>query len=247
MSWTELVLSASAMQGDQPAVSDVRTGEALSYSAFARRVTHAAAGLRRHGLRYGDRVIINAPLGAGFAVAVHSVAWSGGVAVLNPSGTAPMMITQRGYDPLTTDVRQVFSFEPTPGALPFAELIGDRTVEFGPLAGPALSADGERVYDHDELATDLRALATRLVIGKDDVVLAAVSDPLKGLRVLDLAMMNGAHVVVANGPSLIGCRVLAHERKATLVIAPYELARRLLGDPTLRVVDERAVISSLAR
>jgi hypothetical protein len=247
MSWTELVLSASAIQGDQPAVSDVRTGEVLSYSAFARRVTHAAAGLRRYGLRYGDRVIVDVPLGAAFVVAVHSVAWSGGVAVLNPSGKATMMIAQRGYDPLAVDVRHVFTFEPTPGALPFSELVGDRTVEFGPLAGPALSVDGERVYDHDELATDLRRLASRLVVRKDDTVLAAVSDPLKGLRVLDLAMMSGAHVVIAHDPSLIGCRVLAHERAATLVIAPYELARRLLGDPTLRVVDERAVVSSLTR
>src|ERR1044072_1497184 len=100
MTWTELVLGASPVQGDQPAVSDVRTGEVLSYNAFARKVTHAAAGLRRHGLRYGDRVIVDMPLGGGFAMAVHSVAWSGGVAVLGDSGTARMMIAQRGYDPL---------------------------------------------------------------------------------------------------------------------------------------------------
>lgn len=247
MTWTELVLGASPVQGEQPAVSDVRTGEVLSYSAFARKVTHAAAGLRRHGLRYGDRVIVDMPLGAGFAVAVHSVAWSGGVAVLGDSGTARMMIAQRGYDPLAVDVQKVFTFEPTPGELSFSDLLGERTVEFGPLAGPALSVDGEHVYDHDELATDLRKLSSRLLVGENDVVLAAVSDPLKGLRVLDLALMSGAHVIIAHEPSLIGCRVLAHEYAATLVVAPNEVVRRLFGDPALRVVDERAVVSSLTR
>ncbi|MEV0593931.1 AMP-binding protein [Nonomuraea cavernae] len=245
MTWTELVMGAAPTRGDQPAVTDVRTGEMLSHAAFARRVTHVAAGLRRHGLRYGDRVLVDLPLGAGLAVAVHSVAWSGGVAVLGSSGTARMMIAHRGYDADAVDVQHVFSMEPVSGAKPFGELIGERTVEFGPLAGPALSVDGERILHHDELAGDLRKLATRLLVGPDDVVLAAVSDGFKGLRVLDLAMMAGAHVVIAHEPSLIGCRVLAHERAATLVVAPYELARRLLGDPTLRVVDERAVVSSL--
>ena len=158
-----------------------------------------------------------------------------------------MMIAQRGYDPLAVDVQKVFTFEPTPGELPFSDLLGERSVEFGPLAGPALSVGGEYVYDHDELASDLRRLSSRLLVSEDDVVLAAVSDPLKGLRVLDLALMSGAHVVIAHEPSLIGCRVLAHVYAATLVVAPNEVVRRLFGDPTLRVVDERAVVSSLSR
>ncbi|NRQ33294.1 AMP-binding protein [Nonomuraea sp. NN258] len=246
MTWTELVMDSASIQGDQPAVKDVRTGEALSYTAFRRRVTKAAAGLRRHGLRIGRRVIVDLPFGAVLPVAVHAVAWAGGVAVLRSTGPADMMITRGPAEPPKAEVRKVFAVRPFPGALPFAGLIGEATLEFGPLAGPALSVDGERVLDHAELTTDLRKVAARLVIAKDDVVLAAVGDPFTGLRVLDLAMLAGARVVIAHEPSLVGCRVLAQEHRATMVVAPYDLARRLLGDPTLRVIDERAVVSSLA-
>jgi len=238
-------MGAAPTKGDQPAVSDVRTGEVLSYSAFVRRVTRAAAGLRRQGLRHGDHVIVDVPLGASLPVAVHSVAWAGAIAVIGATGKARMMITHRRYDPATVQVDQVFSFQPLPGTRPFGELLANGAVEFGPLAGPAISLDGTRVFDHSELAGDLRRLAARLVVGKDDVVISAVSEQFKGLRVMDLALMSGAHVVVAHGPNLVGCRVLAQERKATMVVAPYDLAKRLLGDPILRVVDERAVVSSL--
>ncbi|WP_188191682.1 AMP-binding protein [Nonomuraea sp. SYSU D8015] len=245
MTWTELVMASAPTKGDQPAVSDVRTGEVLSYSAFVRRVTRAAAGLRRQGLRQGDHVIVDVPLGASLPVAVHCVAWAGGIAVLGSAGRARMMITQRSYDPAAVKADQVFSFRPAPGTRPFGELLANGSVEFGPLAGPAITLDGLRMFDHIELAGDLRRLAARLVVAKDDVVISAVSEPFRGLRVMDLAMMSGAHVVVAHGPSLVGCRVLAKERRATMVVAPYDLARRLLGDPILRVVDERAVVSSL--
>jgi hypothetical protein len=245
MTWTELVMGSAAMRGEQPAVSDVRTGGMLSYAAFARRVTHAAAGLRRYGLRYRDRVLVDLPLGAALPVAVHAVAWAGGVAVLGASGEARMMITHRGRDTSAAEVQHVFAVESAAGAVPFSDLLGEATVEFGPLAGPALTLDGHRIFDHDELAGDLRKLVARLVVGKDDVVLAAVGDVFKGLRLLDAALMSGAHVVVAHEPTLVGCRVLAHEHGATIAVAPYELARRLVGTPALRVVDERAVVSSL--
>ncbi|GAA3676739.1 hypothetical protein GCM10022224_046210 [Nonomuraea antimicrobica] len=233
------------MQGDQPAVSDVRTGEVLSYAAFARRVTRAAAGLRAQGLRYGEHVLVNVPLGATLPVAVHAVAWAGGVAVLGSTGAARMMIAHDHYDPASVKVDQVFSFRPTPGARPFSELLAGGMLEFGPLAGPAFTLDGVRMFDNTELAADLRRVSMRLVVGKDDVLISAVSEPFRGLRVIDLAMTSGAHVVVPHEPSLLGCRVLAQERRATVVVAPYDLARRLLGDPVLRVVDERAVVSSL--
>lgn len=238
-------MSAAPTQGDQPAVSDVRTGDVLSYAAFARRVTRAAAGLRAHGLRYGERVLVDVPQGAHLPVAVHAVAWAGGTAVLSASGASRFMIAHEGHDPTAAKVDQVFSFLPAPGARPFGELLSSGTVEFGPLAGPALTLDGERLLDNAELTTDLHRLASRLVIAKDDVLISAVSEPFRGLRVIDLAMMSGAHVVVAHEPSLVGCRVLAQERRATVVVAPYDLARRLLGNPLLRVVDERAVVSSL--
>jgi hypothetical protein len=245
MTWSELVMGAAPMRGEQPAVSDVRTGEVLSYAVFARRVTRVAAGLRHHGLRYGDRVLIRVPVGAALPVAVHAVAWAGGIAVLGASGGARLMIALRPEDAPPAGVERVLAVQPTAAAPAFGDLMGHGEVEFGPLAGPAL-AIGDRVFDHAELVTDLRGLVPRLVVGRDDVVLAAVGDPFTGLRLLDVALMTGAHVVVAHEPTLIGCRVLAQERRATLAVAPHDLARRLLGDPALRVVDERAVVSSLA-
>ncbi|WP_164903907.1 AMP-binding protein [Nonomuraea polychroma] len=245
MTWTELVMTSAPTKGDQPAVSDVRTGEVLSYAAFVRRVTRAAAGLRRNGLQQGEHVIVDVSLGVSLPVVVHSVAWAGGVSMLASTGKARMMITSRDYDPLAVQVDRVFSVRPGPGVRPFGELLLSKGVEFGPLAGPAVTLDGVRVFDHIELAGDLRRLAARLAIGKDDVVISAVSEPFTGLRVMDLAMMAGAHVVLAHDPSVIACRVLAEERRATMIVAPYDLARRLLGDPILRVVDERAVVSSL--
>ncbi|TDC04634.1 hypothetical protein E1267_22335 [Nonomuraea longispora] len=245
MTWTELVMAAAPTRGEQPAVSDVRTGEVLSYATFVKRVTRAAAGLRSQGLRYGDKVIVNVPPGATLPVATHSVAWAGGVVVLAASGSARMLITQRHYDPAATRVEQVYSFRPVEGAKPFTELLDEREVEFGPLAGPALTFDGRRVFDHGELAGDLRRLAARAAITENDVVISAVNDPFRALRVIDLAMTCGAHVVVAHEPSLVGCRVLAEERRASVVVAPYDLARRLLREPALRVVDERTIVSSL--
>ncbi|MFI6919706.1 AMP-binding protein [Nonomuraea spiralis] len=246
MTWTELVMGSAPSKGDQPAVSDVRTGEVLSYAQFARRVTRAAAGLRRDGLTAGDRVLIDLPLGAALPVAVHAVAWAGGIAVLRGAGPARMMITLGRHDADVAAADRVYAFRPTPGAFPFAGLLNASPLEFGPLAGAALALGAGRVLDHDELAADLRNLAARLVIGKDDVVVNAAGDLVKGLRVLDLAVMSGAHVVIAaNEPTVIGCRVLAAERGATMVVAPYDVARRLLGDPSLRVVDERAIVSSL--
>lgn len=245
MTWTELVMGSAPSKGDQPAVSDVRTGEVLSYAAFTRRVTRAAAGLRRDGLAFGDHVLVDLPLGASLPVAVHAVAWAGGVAVLGGSGRPRVTITQ-GPRPPAVAADKVYAFRPAPGALPFAGLLNASPLEFGPLAGEALRLGGGRAFDHDELAADLRNLTGRLVVGKDDVVVNAAGDLFKGLRVLDLAMMSGAHAVIAAGePTVVGCRVLAAERRATMVVAPYEVARRLLGDPMLRVVDERAIVSSL--
>ncbi|MFI6499084.1 AMP-binding protein [Nonomuraea typhae] len=244
MTWTELVMQAAPARGDRPAVTDVRTGEVMTYATLVRRVTHAAAGLRRHGLRYGDRVLVDLPPSAALPCAVHAVAWSGGVAVLGPTSTAAgLAIVNRRRD---TRAEKVFTFEPGQGADRFSSLVGEASVDFGPLAGPALSLDGRHVLTHEDLTGDLRRLATRLHVVKDDVVLIAVNDPLKALRTMDLVFACGAQVVVAHEPTLIGCRVLASEHAATLVVAPYELARRLLGDPLLRVIDDRAIVSSLA-
>ncbi|WP_327089926.1 AMP-binding protein [Nonomuraea sp. NBC_01738] len=243
MTWTELVMSAAPGRGDRPAVTDVRTGEVLTYATFVKRVTHVAGGLRRRGLRYGERVLVDLPPGAAMACAVHAVAWAGGVVVMGGRAATRLAILQRGRD---MEAQEVITYEPTPGFTRFIDLFGDHTVEFGPLAGPALTLDGDRVLTHEELAGDLRRVAGRMVIGKDDVVLLAVTDRFKALRAMDMALTSGAHVIVAHDPTLIGCRVLAGEHNATLVVAPYDLARRLLGDPLLRVIDERAFVSSLA-
>lgn len=242
MTWTELVLGAAHARGDQPAVTDVRTGEVLSHVGFNRKVTHAAAGLRRHGLSYHDLVHIDLPFGAMFPIAVHAVAWAGGVAVLRPSSTASMLITTRD---VPEGPKHVFTVERVPGATPFADLINGQEVEFGPLAGPALSPDGERVLDHDELARDLRGLGARVPLTHYDVVLAAVTDRMRGLRTADLTLAAGAHLVIAHEPTLIGCRVLIQEYRASVIVAPSDIARRLHGERGLRVIDERHLSSSL--
>ncbi|MGW0478821.1 AMP-binding protein [Nonomuraea sp. NPDC003214] len=245
MTWSELVMGAAPRRGDRPAVSDVRSGEVLSYAIFASRVKQVAAGLHRHGLRRGERVLVRLPVGASLPVAVHGVAWAGGIASLDASADARLMIGQGPADAAAAaGVQRVFAVRAEPGAAPFGELRGHGELEFGPLAGPALALGG-RVFDHTELGRDLRVLPARLSVRSSDVVLAAVSDVFTGLRLLDLALMVGAHVVVAHEPTLIGCRVLAQERRATLAVAPHDLAKRLLGEPSLRVLDERALVDSL--
>ncbi|MEV0144329.1 MULTISPECIES: AMP-binding protein [unclassified Nonomuraea] len=246
MTWTELVMGAADEHDGDPTITDVRTGQILTRTAFARRVTHVAGGLRSHGLRYGDRVQIDLPLGIELATAVHAVVWAGGVAVLHTRGPARMLITQRVHGPIRTDVERVFTVEPSPGAQQFTELMGERAVDFGPLSGPALVLYGGRTLELEELTEDLRQIDEDLLLEEEDVVLAAVSDTFRGLRAFDIAMMAASSVVIAHEPSLVGCRVLIEEHEVTLVVAAPELARRLAGDPDLRVLDERAIVRALA-
>lgn len=236
MTWTELVLSAAPERGDRLAVTEVRTGEVLSYAALSRRVTQAAAGLRRRGLRPGDRVSVDLPPGIALLLAVHAVSWAGGVvSFAHPNGRARMAVTYNRFDPEET--RQVFTVEPTPGASTFAELYTGDALEFGPIAGPALAL-GDRVLSQADLTDDLRRMAKGGMIGRGDVVLAAVSDRLRSLRLLGLALTAGAHVVLAYEPTLIGCRVLMSEHRATMMVGPADLGRRLAGQRGIRVVDE---------
>lgn len=236
MTWTELVLSAAPDRGDRLAVTEVRTGEVLSYATLARRVTQAAAGLRRRGLRPGERVAVDLPPGIALLLAVHSVSWAGGVVSLShPNGQARMIVTHGPVSP--QESRPVFTVEPTPGASPFHELYTGEALEFGPIAGPALAL-GERVLSQADLTDDLRRLAKSGLFARDDVILAAVSDRLRLLRLLDVALMAGAHVVLAYGPTLIGCRVLMAEHRAGVLVAPPELARKVAGQPGVRVFDE---------
>lgn len=244
--WTELVLNSAPEQGDRPAVTDVRTGEVLTFSGFARRVMLGAAGLRRRGLRTGDRVIVDLPPGATLPLAVHTVAWAGGVVVCPyTDNTARMMITQGKWEQTEPEVRQVFTVEPTAGASLFTDLIRGEPWEFGPITGPALDLGGGRVLTNNELASDLREVAARGLVRKGDVVLAAVTDRPCLVRLVDVALMSGAQVIIAHDPTLIGCRVLAEEHRATVVIAPRELARRL-ALPGRRVLEEPVLSSSHA-
>lgn len=242
--WTELVLGAVPEQGDRPAVTDVRTGEVVTFAAFERRVTHAAAGLRRRGLRTGDRVIVDLPPGAALPLAVHAVAWAGGVVVCpNTDSTARMMITQSKWEHTADEVRQVFTMEPTDGASLFTDLLRGQRWEFGPISGPAVDVGGGRVLTDGELVNDLRAMAARGTVRRGDVVLAAITDRPRLVRLIDVSLMVGARVIIAHDPTLIGCRVLAEEHRATVVVAQRDLARRLGSHPGRRVVEE-TVLSS---
>ncbi|MBN6053357.1 hypothetical protein JYK22_15565, partial [Nonomuraea sp. RK-328] len=246
MTWTELVMGAAAEHDGDPTMTDVRTGQVLARSAFARRVARVAGGLRTRGLRYGEQVLIDLPLGIELAVAVHSVVWAGGVAALHTRGPARMLIAQRVQGPARPDVEHVFSVEPSPDAQPFTVLEGERTVDFGPLAGPALVLYGGRTLRLEELTDHLRKIDEELLLEEWDTVLAAVSDdPFKGLWVVDIAMTAGCSVVIAHEPTVLGCRVLIAEHAVSITIASSELARKLSGDPELHVLDERAIVRSL--
>ncbi|MCP2348894.1 hypothetical protein [Nonomuraea roseoviolacea] len=248
MTWTELVMGAAAEHDGDPTMTDVRTGEVLARSAFARRVAHVAGGLRAGGLRYGEQVLIDLPIGIDLAVAVHSVVWAGGVAALHLRGPARMMIAQRLQGPVRADVEHVFTVEPSPGAKPFTDLEGERTVDFGPLCGPALVLYSGRTLRLEELTGHLREIDEELLLEEWDTVLAAVSaepDPFKGLWVVDIAMTAGSSVVIAQEPSVLGCRILIAEHAVSVTIASSELARKLSTDPEIHVLDERAIVRSL--
>ncbi|WP_084960124.1 AMP-binding protein [Thermoactinospora rubra] len=239
MNWTETVFGAVPHCGDLPAVTEVRTGESLTHAAFSRRVMQAAAGLRRGGLRPGERVIVELPPGAGLLVAVHAAAWAGGVVALSRGeGAAAVLVTQADPDPGATGARLVVTMEPRPGATPFDELAGEQALEFGPIVGPAMVLRGE-VLTHAALGEGLRRLAKGWAPQAEQTVVVAVPDRFRLLRACELTIMAGAHAVIAHEPSLVGCRVLVGEYRAAAAVVPAEVGRRLAAAfRGLRVVDE---------
>ncbi|MEV0586224.1 AMP-binding protein [Nonomuraea sp. NPDC050310] len=220
MTWTELVLSAAPARGERPAVTEIRTGEALTYAALSRRITLIAGGLRRRGLRPGHRILIDLPPGLNLLVGTHAAAWAGGVVCFaDPGGEATMAIDD-------------------PGALN-ALAAGGEALEFGPIAGPAMILGGQ-VLTQADLTDDLRRLSKAGLIRPGDVLLASLTDRLRSLRLLDLALLNGAHIVLAHEPTVLGLRVLAAEHGAGVVAVPADLARRLAGQTELRVLEDSA-------
>lgn len=220
MTWTELVLSAAPARADRPAVTEIRTGESLSYAALHRRITQIAAGLRDRGVRPGHRVLVDLPPGLPMLVGTHAAAWAGGVVCFaDPGGEAVLSIAD---------------------AAVLGELAGGGALEFGPIAGPALILKG-RVLTHADLTDDLRRSAKSGLVPADEVVLAAVADRVRLLRLFDLALLAGGRLVLAHEPTVLGLRVLAAEHAAGLVVAPGEVARRFAGAEGFRVVDESAL------
>ena len=240
MTWTEQVLLHASGLGDRAAVRDVRSGTVLTYARFAHRVTHAAAGLRGRGLRPGDPLVFDLPPGCALPLAVHAAAWAGALVLLGGSGGRPHRLAiSHGRRAMTdTGAQEVFTFDQTPGTTPFADLTGHGEVEFGPIAGPALAYPGEPLRSLADMAAERRRVAARGLFGMDDVVLAAITDTRRLLALLDVAFMAGARVVIAHEPTLVGCRVLAAEYEATVVVAPRELGRRLSRGIAPRVLDD---------
>lgn len=217
----------------------------LTYARFAHRVTHAAAGLRRRGVRPGDPLVVDLPPGCALPIAVHAASWAGALVLLGGSGGRPhkLVISYGRRATEVTDAQEVFTFDRTPGTTPFNDLAGDQELEFGPIAGPALAFPGEPFLTQADMVENRRELAGRRLFGKHDVILAAVTDPRRLLTVLDVAFMAGAQVVIAHEPTLVGCRVLIAEHEVSVVVAPRELGRRLRNGSRLRVLDDTLAVS----
>lgn len=120
---------------------DGLSGRVITYSQLYQRVRHTAKSLTQRGYRKGDVFTIYSPNLPEYAVAFHAVATIGGViATINPLCTAQelenhlagaqakcVITTSHFVEKLhrvesRTQVRDVFTFDQTGNATPFAEL-----------------------------------------------------------------------------------------------------------------------------
>ena len=91
----ELLASAEQRFGDAPAIVTVDGSE--SFRELARSTRAAAEGLRRRGLKPGDRVLIAAPNSPSLVHAWLGAIWAGGIpAAVNPELTRAEVDYVRG-------------------------------------------------------------------------------------------------------------------------------------------------------
>lgn len=172
---------------------DMATGDAVTFSDFARRVDGVAAELTRRGLRPGDRVAMLTPPGVDLVIAVYGVWRAGGVTVIADRGLglAGLRRAVRGARPAwvigpkrVLAVAATMSWAPRATRVDVADL---RDADPGPLppapgpsdpaavlftSGATGPAKGVR-YLHRQLEAQRDALRATYDIGADDRLVAA--------------------------------------------------------------------------
>ena len=139
---TPYILERMAPYGDKPAIIDGPSGRTLTYAQLAGGIKAVAAGLHKRGFSKGDVLCIYSPNVPEYAVAFHAVSLVGGVVTTaNPLYTADELAHQlkdAGAKYILTismfldkaqeaaekaGIEEVFTFDPTDGATPFAMLM----------------------------------------------------------------------------------------------------------------------------
>ncbi|MFT7587746.1 MAG: acyl-CoA synthetase (AMP-forming)/AMP-acid ligase II [Cellvibrionaceae bacterium] len=139
---TPYILERMAPYGDKAAIIDGPSGRTLTYNQLAGGIKAVAAGLHSRGFGKGDVMCIYSPNVPEYAIAFHAVSLVGGVVTTaNPLYTADELAHQcadAGAKYILTismfldkaqeaakkiGIEEVFTFDPTEGATPFAMLM----------------------------------------------------------------------------------------------------------------------------
>ena len=149
VSLPRLVLDRLNRYGDKPALIDGLTDRVITYRQLSAAIHRAAAGLSQRGLRQGDVFAIYSPNLPEYVVAFHAVLLAGGVlTTLNPLYTVDEVVGQlsdchakylltiskfldnaKAAAAQCGSIQEIFTFDPAPGATPFAALMaGDGPV-----------------------------------------------------------------------------------------------------------------------
>lgn len=139
---TSFVLQRISAYGNSPALIDGISGRTIGYAQLAAAIKLVAAGLSERGMLKGDVFAIYSPNLPEYIIAFHAVSLIGGtVTTINPLYTAEEIhhqLKDSGAKYLLTistflenakkavsdtPVKEIFSFDETPGATPFSVLL----------------------------------------------------------------------------------------------------------------------------
>ena len=139
---TSYVLQRISAYGNHPALIDGLSGRTISYAQLAAAIQLVASGLNERGLAKGDVLAIYSPNLPEYIIAFHAVSLIGGtITTINPLYTseeihhqlkdsgAKYVVTisqflENAKKAITdTAVKEIFTFDETPGATPFSVLL----------------------------------------------------------------------------------------------------------------------------